>query len=130
MEELSRQQKLDTVCAAAYLRLNRLSKDKATIDVVCTNFDSAATKTVLAISKAFGGIMNKKVRTNLTRLQLKQLNKGIDNDCCYLRLPLTARKGAIDAYEIALAMNEVAFRIGFIDFSFEELYNEFFGGAQ
>lgn len=117
------------VCVGAYLRLHRLCQSRATVDLTDIDLNLKSHRVVLAIAKAYGGIVSKKVRVDMKRDDLKQINSRLDKDCWYQRLPFTARKGAISIHEIVEVMRTVAAKLSPNNpVSIDDIYDEFFGG--
>lgn len=120
------EERYNAVCAAAYLRINRLSQNKHYIDLTGIDPELKSHKMVVSLAKAYGGIVSKKVRLDMKRTNIKSFNAGLDKDCCFLRLPFTARKGAIAANEIVEAMREVAAKVSpNSPISLDEIYDAF-----
>lgn len=116
----------NTVCAAAYLRINRLSQGKHYVDLTGIDPELKSHQMVISLAKAYGGIVSKKVRLDMKRADIKSINIGLDKDCCYLRLPFTARKGAIHINEVVEAMREVAAKVSPNSLiSLDEIYDAF-----
>ena len=118
--------KYDEICGAALVNLFTLSKDSDTIAFRGFNPKNEEHLFVLGVAKGLAGSLGKKVALDVSKFQLWRLNRGIDKDC---RLILVDGKEAIysiDPEELLVFMRPGAVSACGKDFTFADIYNEYY----
>lgn len=116
----------DEVCGAAYVNLFTLSKDSNTISLMGFDPKNKEHLFILGVAKGLAGAMGKDLCLDVTRWQLRKLNRGLDKDC---RMKLMDGKEAIYAISpdqlLHFMRPNAKDRCG-NDFTFADIYEEFY----
>lgn len=122
------EEKYNKICATVYMYFGYRTMHSSSIDLTNIDVSKKSHLMVLAIAKATSGLLNKKIRVNLTRKDLAQLNRFItDQDCLYSKLPKKDKPYALDITTIVADAKEVARKLELDENCLDDIYDEFYG---
>lgn len=124
--DLEKQKKYDEICGIAYVNLFTLSKEWDKIVLAPFNPKNKEHLFILSIAKGLGGVNNKDVYLDASKLQIWKLNRGIDKECRYHQINGKDIMCAINPQMLLDYMRDYAVKLCGENFNFGNIYDEFF----
>ena len=116
----------DEICGAAFVNLYTLSQGSETISLSPFNLKNKEHMFVLGVAKGLAGVLGKKIALDVTKRELRKLNRGMDKDCQMQMISNREMLSAIDPDSMLEFMRPKAVETCGDNFTFADIYNQYY----
>lgn len=116
----------DEVCGAAFVNLFTLSQDSDTISLSPFNPKNEEHMFVLGVAKGLAGVLGKKITLDVTKRELRKLNRGLDKECQMQLVDNRETLSAINPNSLLEFMRDKAKELCGEDFTFADIYRLYY----
>ena len=125
-ENLDLLRNYDIICAAAFSTMLGVSKNSDTVAIGHFDPKDEEHLFVLGVAKGLGGVTHRPVCVDVNRFQLWKLNHGLDKDCRIQRMDGKEAIYSINPDLLLSGMRAKAEELCGENFSFADIYNEYY----
>ena len=116
----------DEICGAAFVNLYTLSQGNETISISPFDMKNKEHLFVLGVAKGLAGVLGKKITLDVTKRELRKLNRGIDKDCQMQMIGSREMLNAINPNSLLDFMREKAVEACGEGFTFGDIYEIYY----